>query len=136
MEVSIDIEIPFFDVDCANVAWHGHYVKYFSLARSALFDKFDFDLDFKEMEAMGFAWPVVDMRIKYIKPARFKQIITVTATLAEYENRVKVDYVIVDKETKEKLTTGYTIQVTVDLKNRETCFVSPKVLMDKLKGKI
>ncbi len=36
---TIEFEIPFFDVDSMEVTWHGHYIKYFELARCALLKK-------------------------------------------------------------------------------------------------
>lgn len=34
----VEMTVPFHDVDMMEVAWHGHYVKYFELARCALLD--------------------------------------------------------------------------------------------------
>lgn len=129
---TVFIDIPFFDVDSMGIVWHGNYVKYFEIARCALLDKINYN--YLEMKASGYAWPVVDMRIKYIRPLEFKQKIIIEASIAEYENRLKIHYVIRDKETNEKLTTGYSIQVAVDLKTQEMCFVSPNVFLEKLEG--
>ena len=41
LQHSVEIEIPFHDVDMMEVAWHGHYVKYFEIARCALLDQFE-----------------------------------------------------------------------------------------------
>ena len=127
----LEIEVPFFDVDSIGITWHGHYMKYFEMARCALLEKINYNYD--AMMASGYAWPVVDTRIKYIKPTRFKQKIIVEASLVEYENRLKIQYLISDKKTKEKVTIGYSIQVAVDPKTEEMCFVSPDVLLEKLK---
>ena len=35
-ECSIELEIPFHDVDTLGVVWHGHYYKYLELARTQL----------------------------------------------------------------------------------------------------
>ena len=43
LQHSVEIEIPFHDVDMMEVAWHGHYVKYFEIARCALLDQFDYN---------------------------------------------------------------------------------------------
>jgi len=52
--------------------------------------------------------------------------------VVEWENRLRIDYVIRDLLTGQKLTTGHTIQVAVDMSTREMCFVCPQVLWDKL----
>ena len=130
LTTTIELEIPFFDVDAMEVVWHGHYVKYFELARCALLEKLNYNYD--EMKQSGYTWPVVDLRIKYVKPVRFKQTIIVEATLVEFEHRLKIQYLIVDQATGDKLTKAYSVQIAVDLANGETCFVAPKVLVDKI----
>jgi len=35
----IRLTVPFHDLDPMNMVWHGNYLKYFDVARFALFDK-------------------------------------------------------------------------------------------------
>jgi len=129
-EASVVIKIPFHDVDMMTYAWHGHYVKYFEVARCELLNKIGYN--YQQMHASGYMWPVIDMRIKYVKPARFDVSVNVTASLIEYENRLKINYLIEDVQTGEKLTKAYTCQVAVDMVTQEMCFVSPAILAEKL----
>ena len=62
----------------------------------------------------------------------YNQLIQVRAKIQEYENRLKIIYRISDAKTYEKLATGHTTQVAVDMKNNEMCFVSPKILLKKV----
>ncbi|MFA6053193.1 MAG: acyl-CoA thioesterase [Methylobacter sp.] len=125
-----DIEIPFHDVDMMEVVWHGHYAKYFEIARCALLEKIDYN--YPQMRDSGYAWPVIDLRIRYAKPAVFGQTITVSAEVVEWENRLKINYHITDKRTGSRLTRGYSVQVAVDMQTKEMCFESPAVLFEKL----
>ena len=84
----ITIEIPFFDVDLMGVAWHGHYVKYFEVARGALMDKFSYG--YAEMAKSGYSWPVVELKLRYVHPARLGQKITIRAIRTLF--RVAVDF--------------------------------------------
>ena len=129
-EAEVDIIIPFHDVDMMAICWHGHYVKYFELARCALFDKIDYN--YVQMRNSGYAWPVVDLRIRYPGPTTFNQKVTVKATIIEWENRLKINYELRDSQTAKRLTKGYTVQVAVDMSNQEMCFESPEVLYEKL----
>ena len=43
MSVAVEIEIPFHDVDTMHIVWHGHYLKYFEIARCKLLDEFDYN---------------------------------------------------------------------------------------------
>lgn len=127
---AIDLKIPFHDADMMEIVWHGHYAKYFEIARCALLDRIDYN--YLAMRESGYLWPIVDLRIRYVKPALFAQNITVSAMLSEWENRLKIEYVITDAATGVKLSKGHTIQVAVDMQTREMCLESPPVLLAKL----
>lgn len=130
VSTSVEIQIPFQDIDAMEIVWHGNYPRYLEIARCALLDCIDYG--YPRMRDSGYAWPVIDMRIKYIKPLRFQQRILVHAELKEYENRLKTDFVITDACSGEKLSKAYSIQVAVDMKHGEMCFVSPPVIREKL----
>lgn len=124
------IEVPFHDLDPMEIVWHGNYVRYFERARHALLRAFDYD--YPQMRESGYGWPVIDMQLRYVRPARFGQLLRVHAELVEWENRLKIRYEIRDAASGERLTRGHTIQVAVDMQNGEMCFVSPPVLFTRL----
>lgn len=128
--VEVALSPAFHDVDVMEIVWHGHYVKYFEIARCALLQSFDYD--YPQMRASGYAWPIVDLRSKYVRPARYGQPLVVRASLVEWENRLRIDYQVRDAETGEVLTRASTIQVAVVLATGEMCFASPQVLFDRL----
>ena len=130
LSAAINIEVPFHDVDAMNVVWHGHYAKYFELARCALLRRFDYD--YPQMLASGYLWPIVDCRLKYVRPVVYGQQLRVEATLLEYENRIKIGYEIRDAATGERLTKGSTIQVAINAATRELQFVSPPIILSNL----
>ena len=131
-DFSIEIEVvpPFFDVDSMDIVWHGHYVKYLELARCALLEKFDYG--YAQMRASGYGWPVVDLRLKYVRPAAFNQPLLVRAEIVEWENRLKMSYLIRDKATGAKVHAASSIQVAVDMATREMQYVCPPVLWEHL----
>jgi len=130
LTTSIEVEVPFHDVDAMNVAWHGHYVKYFEIARCALLRLFDYD--YPEMKASGYLWPVVECHLKYVRPALYNQQLRVEATLLEYENRIKIGYEIFDVKSAERLTKGHTVQVAIDAITHELQYVSPAIVFTNL----
>ena len=130
MKAEVEIQVPFHDVDGMHVVWHGHYYKYFEVARTKLLQSIDYDVH--EMKASGYSWPIVETNCKYVRPILYDQLIQVSAKIQEYENRLKIIYRISDAKTDEKLATGHTTQVAVDMKNNEMCFVSPKILLEKV----
>ncbi len=132
LKAEVEIQVPFHDVDGMHVVWHGHYYKYFEVARTKLLQSIDYDVH--EMKASGYSWPIVETNCKYVRPILYDQLIQVSAKIQEYENRLKIIYRISDAKTDEKLATGHTTQVAVDMKNNEMCFVSPKILLEKVEG--
>lgn len=123
-----EILVPFFDVDTMHVVWHGHYVKYLEVARCALLDKLGHN--YTHMLDSGYAWPVIDLQLRYVRGAVFGQRINVRASLVEWENRLKIDYLITDIATGERLTRASTVQVAVDVNTREMQLVCPKVFVE------
>lgn len=126
----VHIRVPFFDVDPMNIVWHGHYIKYFELARCELLGKIGYG--HREMTESGYGWPVVELNVRYVKPATLGQELRCTATLAEYENRMKIVYEIHCAATGTRLTKGYSVQVPVNIATQELQLVSPRVLFEKL----
>ena len=126
----VEIQVPFFDVDMIEIVWHGHYIKYFEVARCALLDKIDYN--YMQMRASGYSWQIIDLHIRYARPATFEQKIIIHADIGEWENRLKINYRIVDKLTGVRLTRGYTCQVAVDMATLEMCYESPAILWEKL----
>jgi len=131
LQTEVELQIPFFDVDSMDVVWHGHYVKYLEIARCALLDKINYG--YIQMRESGFAWPVIDLQLRYIRPARFGQIVRVRANLVEWEQRLKLNYLITDAASGERISRGSSVQVAVDMNTGEMQLVSPKIVLDAVK---
>ncbi len=130
ISVETDFTVEFYDVDSMQIAWHGNYIKYFEVGRCALLEAIKFG--YPEMAKSGFAWPVVDIRVKYIRPLVFRQKARVQATLLEYENRLRIAYRIFDAESGTLLTKGESIQMAVDVSTMTSLFVSPGCLTERV----
>ncbi|MHB8405861.1 MAG: acyl-CoA thioesterase [Gammaproteobacteria bacterium] len=128
----VEMEVPFQDVDAMQVVWHGNYFRYFEAARSKLLRMIDYD--YAEMRASNYMWPIIETRVRFVKAVRYRQLITVGAALMEWENRLKIDYLIRDLHSGARLTTGTTVQCAVDVRNNELQLVSPPILLERLKA--
>ncbi|MDH0893677.1 MULTISPECIES: acyl-CoA thioesterase [unclassified Pseudomonas] len=134
LQAEIEILVPFFDVDMMEVVWHGHYVKYFEEARCALLDKLGHN--YRQMRDAGYAWPIIDLQVRYIRGAQFGQRIRVRADLVEWESRLKINYLITDVATGERMTRGSSVQVAVEIATREMLLASPKVFVEAVERAI
>jgi acyl-CoA thioester hydrolase len=126
----VDMEVQFFDLDPMEIVWHGNYVKYLEVVRCALLDKIGYN--YPQMKESGYAWPVVDMHLRYVAPATFGQKIRLRADIVEWENCLKIDYLITDAASGKRLNRATTTMVAVNIATNEMCYVSPPVLMKKL----
>ena len=73
------IAVRFNEVDAYQVAWHGHYVTWMEIGRSALAGQFG--LDPLQLTAAGFLGPVVDIDLKFIRPTRFNDELLISTSL-------------------------------------------------------
>jgi acyl-CoA thioester hydrolase len=130
----VEILVPFFDVDSMNVVWHGHYVKYLEVARCALLD--DIGHNYEQMKASGYAWPLIDLQLRYVQAARFGQRLIVRADLVEWQNRLLIHYLIRDAESRQRVTRASSVQVAVNLASGEMQLESPKVFIDAVEQRL
>ncbi len=130
LSATTDVIVQFHDCDPMGVVWHGHYFKYFEVARCALLQRFDYD--YPQMSASGFFWPLIDAQVRYIGTARYGDVLRVSAALTEWENRLRIDYLIRHRDSGKRLTKGHSIQVAVAIASGEMQLASPPVLRQKL----
>ena len=132
LHAEVTLEIPFHDVDSMGIVWHGHYLKYFEIARTALMRRAGMDL--ADMHASGCVWPVVTCEVKYLRPLRYGQKIRVEAQLDDYDCRLKISYAIRDLDSGERLTRGSTLQLPIDAITGEARYETPAGLIAAIEG--
>jgi len=130
VSASARITPQFYDLDPMDIVWHGNYARYFELARCAVMELIGYG--YREMRESGFAWPIVDMHVRYFHPLTLGDTAEVTASIVEWEHRLKTLYVIRDAATGKRLTSGHTTQVAVNTATRELQWETPAALRDKL----
>jgi len=128
----IEIYVPFCDLDPMNVVWHGNYIKYMEQARCKMFEELNYT--YIDMKNDNYAYPVVKLDVKYIKPAIFNQKLIIKIYLEEIQPALIIKYDIFDKNSLEKIFCGKTIQMGVDIKTRETLYTPPQRLIEILES--
>ncbi|WP_027728119.1 thioesterase family protein [Treponema sp. C6A8] len=123
--------VEFYDVDTMRVVWHGNYVKYMEKARCALLDSVNFG--YLEMEKCGTAFPVVDMKLKYVRSLRFGDTARVVSYLTEYENCIKIKYEIYNAKTGELCTKAESTQMAMSIATSESSIVCPQIFIDNVR---
>lgn len=89
----VTLKAPFFDLDPMQIVWHGHYLKYFDIARSELFDHLGVDL-FAFHERTGYIFPIIRTAVKHIRPIRQGDRFTCRATVKDARSKIVVAFEI------------------------------------------
>ena len=75
------IRIHYALTDQMGMVYHGHYAQFYEIGRTEAIRSLGFT--YKEIEAMGVIMPVVDIHSKFLRPAKYDDLITVKTTLKE-----------------------------------------------------
>jgi acyl-CoA thioester hydrolase len=134
LSAEIVAEVAFHDVDVANIAWHGHYLKYLENARWALMDRIGYGLETMLASAEG--WPIVDLQVKYLRASRYRDRLRVTATLVEWQTRLVLNYLITDAANGERIARAQTTQVAVDMPQGVMRFELPAAFIARVEAAI
>ena len=130
VQASAEATPQFYDLDPMNIVWHGHYPRFLELGRVAVMDKIGYG--YGEMMESGYAWPIIDMRMRYARPMRLAVPVTITAGIIEWENILRIVYSIRERDSKERVMRASTSQVALTITTSEMQWVAPPVLREKL----
>jgi acyl-CoA thioester hydrolase len=125
-ESEVQIRVRYAETDQMGYVYYGNYAAYFEVARTETFRQLD--IHYKEMEAEGVMMPVLELKCKYIKPARYDDLLKVKLLLREKPRgaRIKFEYEVYN-EAQELLTIGETMMVFVDMKSSRPTAVPAEI---------
>lgn len=121
----------FYDLDPMNIVWHGHYPRFLELGRMAVMTKIGYG--YEEMVASGFAWPVIDLRMRYARSMRLNVPVKISAGIVEWENMLRITYQIQEAASGERVMRASSSQVAVTIADNEMLWVCPAILLEKLR---
>ena len=115
LEYRSQIEVRYAETDMMGVVYHGSYLPWLEVARTALLAAEG--LPYRELERDGFFLPVIEVNLRYLRPARYADLVTVHAIIREKPAlRMRIDYELFRGE--EKLAEGHTLHVFIDKAGR------------------
>jgi len=107
------ITVRFNEIDAYRVAWHGHYVAWMEIGRNALAGQFG--IDALQLIADGFLGPVVALELKFLRPARFNEVLTIQTTLRRTHTATLEFITTIIGPDGTKCATGVTTHALTDL---------------------
>jgi len=130
-EAKVELEVPFHDVDAMRIVWHGHYYKYFEVARTQLLRSLG--LDAGEVIGTRYLLMVSDSSCRHIHPLSYGDHFEVAAWFRDIENRLCVDYEIENLTSGQRCARGQTVLVSLDL-DRRLLLKTPVEILDRIRA--
>lgn len=129
-ETTTQVRVRYAETDQMNIVYYGNYAQYFEVGRVESIRHLGYT--YKDMEEQGVIMPVVELHIKYLRPATYDDLLTVKTQIRELPNDHRIEfYQEVYNEKNKMLTSGKVVLYFLDAKTRN------KVLMpEELKIKL
>jgi acyl-CoA thioester hydrolase len=127
--VSIQVEVPFHDVDALGIVWHGHYYKYLELARTALLR--GCQLDGQDLRGLGFGMVMIESRCRHVAPLRYGDIAGVSAWFRDVKHRICIHYEIVRASDGVRVARAETVLASVT-RAGDLLLETPEVVLRRL----
>ena len=133
-ETSIDIRVRYAETDQMGVAYHAHYLAWCEVARTEHMRQVG--LRYRDLEARGFKLAVATASLRYAAPARYDDLVRVTAWLSAVRSRIVVfQYRVERPDDGTLLCTAETALVSLDRENRAVRLPDDALaLMEKVVG--
>jgi acyl-CoA thioester hydrolase len=100
------LTVRYAETDMMGVVYHGNYLPWLEVGRTSLLK--ECGLPYTVLEEQGYYLPVLELGLKFHRPARYDDTITVVTTLQEKPLlRIHLDYEV--RRGEELLVTGFTV---------------------------
>lgn len=125
------LRVRYAETDAMNVVYHGNYAAFFEVARTDAIRRLGFT--YKDMEAMGVIMPVIELHVKYLRPAVYDDLLTVKVTLKELptDHRIEFHHEVYN-EANTLLSVGRVVLYFLKRKSMEKTTMPPE-LLEKVK---
>ena len=124
------IRVRYADTDQMGYVYYGNYARYYEIGRVEALRSIDFH--YKVMEDEGVMMPVYENHSRYLKPARYDDLLSVKVTLKELPGVRVVFHYEIRNQDGALLNTGETTLVFQRMDNWKLC-MAPEKLLQKLK---
>jgi acyl-CoA thioester hydrolase len=124
------LRVRYAETDQMAVVYHGNYFEYFEYARTESIRQLG--ATYNELEKSGTSMPIREVQARYLKPARYDEMITIRTILKELPRAHKIEFHHeVYNEKNELLVTGRVVLVFIDMKSQKLTTI-PDYLLKKI----
>ena len=118
--------------DQMGVVYYGNYAQFYEIGRTEAIRQLGYT--YKDIEAMGIIMPVVEMNSKFLRPAKYDDLITVKTTLRELPTEHAINFFFeIFNEDDKLLNAGNVVLYFMEAVTMKRAKM-PTELEEKLKG--
>lgn len=128
-ETSVELEVPFHDVDALRVVWHGHYYKYLELARTRLLRSRG--LDVGELIGRRFNLIMIESGCRHMRPLYYGDRVRVSAWFRDVKHRLFIAYEVTNLTRAHRSARAHTVLATTT-KDGHLLLRTPDAILDRL----
>lgn len=127
------IRVHYALTDQMGVVYHGRYAEFFEIGRVEALRQLG--ITYKEIEEAGVIMVVTEMNIRFLRPARYDDLLTIATTVRDMPESYKIIFYSEIYNQEEKLlTTGHVTLYFMDVKEMKKTQM-PEAIREKLKEK-
>lgn len=127
----IQVRVRYAETDQMGYVYYGNYATYFEVARVESLRKLG--LSYRALEESGIMLPVLEYKSKFVRPAKYDDLLTIKTTIPEIPTaRIRFEYEVYN-ENKELLTVGDTTLVFIKAETKRPC-PAPDYFLEKMKA--
>jgi acyl-CoA thioester hydrolase len=124
------VRVRYADTDQMGYVYYGNYARFYEIGRVEALRSLGFH--YKAMEASGVMMPVYENRSRYLKPARYDDLLTIRVKISDLPTVRIVFHYDIYNEQGDHLNTGDTTLVFQNSVTGRLC-KAPQDLVEKLK---
>lgn len=125
------IRVHYALTDQMGVVYHGHYAEFYEIGRTEALRSLG--ITYKEVEAAGVIMPVIEIHTRFLRPARYDDLLTVTTMLKDLPVHHKIIFHSeISNEANELLSAGTVSLYFMEKDTMKRCAM-PDVMKEKLK---
>jgi|SRR5690554_1597115 len=126
-----EIRVRYADTDQMQFVYNGKYLEYFEVGRTEMLRQIG--LPYSSLEEQNYLLPLLEAKVKYIKPAHYDDILVIKSSLNEFPSlKILIDYKIFRKDTDELIAEGYTLHVFLN-QNTKKVVRPPDFFLETIK---
>jgi len=128
---STTIRVRYAETDQMGYVYYGNYAQYFEVGRVEAMRQLGYS--YKDIEESGVIMPVIDLQVKFKKPGRYDDELTIHTYIKELPGfRIRFEYEITNL-SDELICTGSTSLVFMDPKLNKICS-APEGIVEALRA--